>query len=209
MHVHGGRGVSYAGWGEELVADDSGRRQSWYGAAGIRRLSERLPLGFTAYAKRVEERGSATAEFFPELGFGPRGVAGALADAGLRGARGRLHWGLDAQLAWTPSVDGERSGLAEGQVRFLGRCAFVDLFDGDLSITLRARWRLESQRPFREGVELAPFSAGDARLDFRLLQRLLFYWDVQNVADTTYEVHPGVHFPGRTSMIGVRATLID
>jgi len=163
----------------------------------------------TAFVKRVEETGEATSLLFPLLGPGPHRIAGALADAGLQGRQGRVHWGVEAHLSWMPSVEGERGGLPEGQADLRGRCAILDLFDGDLSITLRLRWRLEERRPFQDDVELAAFSAGDARLDVRLLQRLLFYWDVQNLSDTVFEIHPGVLVPGRLSLIGVRVTLFD
>jgi len=76
-------------------------------------------------------------------------------------------------------------------------------------VALQVRWRLETQRDYTDAVSLAPLALGDGRLDFRILERMHVYWDVQNLADVAIETHPGVLLPRRTSLIGVRVDLFD
>ncbi len=209
LHAQGGRGVSFAGWGESLAPGDDGARPGTFAAGGVRRQGERLTLSLTGAAKRFDRNGTATALLFPLLGSGPTRLAGGCAALELRLGSSAYPGALQGQLAWTPEVEGERGGLPELQAEVGGRVAAVQLFHGDLQVALRARWRLEARRDFTSSVSLAPYAAGDVRLDFRLLQRMLVYWDVQNVADTAVETHPGVLLPGRTSLVGVRVDLFD
>ncbi len=207
--LQGGRGVAFAGWGEARTAGDDGVRAGSYANAALRREGAWSSFALAATAKHFEALGDATALFFPQLGRGPEDLAALFADAGLHVLAGAWPWRVDTRLSWLPHVQGDRSGLPEMQVALSTSLAAAKLFQGDLQVTLRARGRYETQRVFTDTVALARYGAIDLRLDFRVLERMLIYWDVQNASDTAYEIHPGVEMPGRASLVGVRVELLD
>ena len=207
--LQGGRGVSFAGWGETRTAGDDGVRAGTYANAALRRKGEMSSFALAATAKHFEALGDATALLFPELGRGPEEVAALFTDAGLHVLGGAWPWRVDARVSWLPEVRGDRGGLPDVQVEMNTSLSAAKLFQSDLQVTLRARGRYETERVFTGAVALASYAALDLRLDFRVLERMLIYWDVQNAADTVYEIHPGVEVPGRASLVGVRVDLLD
>ena len=209
VQAQGGRGATFAGWGEIRATADDGRRSGVYAGGGVRRAGERTTFGVSGSRKHQARRSERAPLLFPLLGEGPEDLTTVAAEAAWQSGSASTPWGLDAHVAWTPQVTGARGGIAVVQAEASARVAARQLFQGDLQVALLLRWRFETEREFTDAVVLAPLALGDARLDFRVLQRLHVYWDVQNLADLGIETHPGVLLPRRTSLIGVRVELFD
>lgn len=202
-----GRGVSFAGWAE--AAGENGERPGVFASLALSRSRHNSTLRVAPFAKDLEHQTAAAALYFPSLGRGPRRIAGAIADADWRAATGNWLTELAARLAWVPWVDGDRGGHPQLQAELRGRWSRLDLFDGDLVVTLQTLWRLETRREFTSTTQLPSLATGDVRLHLRVMQRMLLFWNIVNVADIHYETHPGVRMPDRRSLYGVRVQLIN
>jgi hypothetical protein len=202
-----GRGVSFAGWAESVSED--GARPGLFASVGGSRTRSNSTLRFASFAKDLQHRTGAASLYFPSLGRGPRRIAGAIADADWRAAT--RHWltELAARVAWVPWVDGERGGHPQLQAELRGRLTRLELFAGDLVVTLQTLWRIETRREFTDTTRLPSLATGDVRLHLRVMQRMLFFWSIVNVADIRYETHPGVRMPDRRSLYGVRVQLTN
>ena len=203
-----GRGMSFAGWADGTAT--SGERTGLFASLALVRARPRSTLRLATFAKDLEHQSTAPQIFFPSLGRGPRRVAGTTLQADWTLVGGGLGaTGLGTSLTWLPWVQGERSGQPRVQLELRASWTRLDLFEGDLVVALQSAWRFETRRPFTSAVTLPAEATGDVQVHLRVLRRMLFFWNVLNVADVRYESQPGVRMPERRSLYGVRVQLIN
>jgi hypothetical protein len=208
LFVQGGRGVSFAGWGEELAAADDGRRIGRHAAAGLRRAGRRATLDADAFYKDLDGATRAAELYFPDFGTPPRQVAGMLVRAAWDDSLQRLVYGLEARLAWVPHVLEQRQGIPRLESHVQASLGRQDWFAGDLSARIVAVFRAQTLREF-DTFQLSSFATGDLVFNVLLLRRVQVFWSITNIIDERYALHPGVLDPGRRSLFGLQARFFD
>ncbi len=167
-----------------------------------------LDLRLQGFAKRLQDRDAGALAVFPGTGKGPQQLAGGLADIDVHGDGKRWFGGAGGGGAWIPHLTGDRAGLPESQAR-LHAHAGCRLFQNDLVVRLETTWRWDADRVFGATARLPRAVDGDVVADAQVLQLAHVFFAVQNVADAQLESFPGVLWPGRTFLLGIRWRMID
>jgi hypothetical protein len=206
LGLEGGRGVSFAAWGESRDAGFVGTRPATYAAVLAARRGRRLQLEARPFYKRLEG-GAVGPEWRAELRRGADEVAGALLQAGLVVGQELWRAELRAGGACTPHVHGPESGWPRRD-GWAHASLSRHLFRGDLVTTLRTDWTGAAERRL-DGFVLAPYVQGDLTLDILVLRRVHVFWSLRDVAEARPALGPGVRGEGRHSLLGIRLRLLD
>lgn len=201
----GGRGISYPGWGDDTQAVRAGHAL----ALAARHAGARATLEIDLFRKWFEGTKTAAGHFFPSLEVGPESASGLMARLAWDHSPRVLDYGLEARLAWTPQVEGDRAAIPRLQADLVGKLARSDWFEGDLSVELDGTFRFMSRRDFAPGVGVDSHAHGSAALNVVVLHRLRVFWTLVNISDERYELHPGVRDPGRRSLVGLQVQLFN
>jgi hypothetical protein len=203
LAASGGREIQFGG----LVSPVAIRRGE-HAQVELRRHSHDMDWRLQGFAKRLQDRDAGAVAVFTATGKGPQQLAGGLTELGVHTDGSRWFGGVGVGGDWIPHVTGDRAGLPELQGRLQAH-AGRHLFENDLIVRLDTAWRFDADRIFGATARLPRAIDGDVIADAQLLQQAHVFLAVQNVADAHLESFPGVLWPGRTFLLGVRWRMID